>query len=82
MLNNPDSLRKRLDSIAEKESNDEYQKDIYYSPAHKNFLDARPISQWLRIRQTREYSSINYKHWHTNSVPYGYIRVSTIAYNT
>lgn len=38
-----------------------YQKDIYYTPAHKNFLEKKPISEWFRIRDTKEEKTINYK---------------------
>lgn len=40
-----------------------YQKDIYYTPAHENFLKKKPISEWLRIRNTKEEKTINYKNW-------------------
>ncbi len=39
------------------------QKDIYYTPAHENFLKKKPISEWLRIRNTKEEKTINYKNW-------------------
>ncbi len=40
-----------------------YQKDEYYSPAHRNFLAKKPIAEWLRIRESGK-NSINYKYWH------------------
>lgn len=40
-----------------------YQKDIYYTPAHENFLKKNPISEWLRIRDTKDEKTINYKNW-------------------
>ena len=40
-----------------------YQKDIYYTPAHENFLKKKPISECLRIRNTKEEKTINYKNW-------------------
>lgn len=43
-----------------------YQKDIYYTPAHENFLEKSPISEWLRIRDTKEEKTINYKNWSNN----------------
>lgn len=42
-----------------------YQKDEYFTPPHKNFLDEEPVSEWLRLRETKS-NSINYKKWHYN----------------
>ncbi len=42
------------------------QKDIYYTPAHKNFLEGETISEWLRIRNTNNEKTINYKNWSNN----------------
>ena len=50
-------LKKKGKTIEE----NNYQKDIYYTPIHKNFLDKRPISEWLRIRDTKDEKTINYK---------------------
>lgn len=52
-------LKKKGKTIEE----NNYQKDIYYTPIHKNFLDKRPISEWLRIRDTKDEKTINYKNW-------------------
>ncbi len=40
------------------------QVDEYFSPAHDDFLALRPVSRWLRIRQTEKGNSLNYKNWH------------------
>jgi len=42
---------------------EKYQKDEYYSPAHRNFLDKKPVSEWLRLRQSGS-DSITYKQYH------------------
>jgi len=42
----------------------ERQIDIYYNPAHRNFLSVKPINEWLRIRNSSGKYSINYKYWH------------------
>ncbi|XOB40390.1 MAG: class IV adenylate cyclase [Candidatus Nealsonbacteria bacterium] len=41
-----------------------HQTDDYFSPAHGNFLDVRPVRQWLRLRDSDGSYSINYKNWH------------------
>src|SRR3989344_8620990 len=38
--------------------------DEYFSPAHKDFLTARPVNEWLRLRDAEGHCSINYKNWH------------------
>ncbi len=45
---------------------DNYQKDEYFTPAHKDFLKTRPVAEWLRIRESYK-NSINYKLWHYDS---------------
>jgi len=42
---------------------EKFQKDEYFSPAHRNFLDKKPIKEWLRLRESKE-NSLNYKNWH------------------
>ena len=54
----------QLNSLAQSEKKDDYQKDTYYVPQHRNFLDEKPISEWLRLRESKEGYSLNYKHWH------------------
>lgn len=50
-----------LKANAEKE---EVQKDTYFTPAHRSFLSANPVSEWLRLRESEKGCSINYKNWH------------------
>jgi len=38
--------------------------DEYFSPAHRNFLELRPLKEWLRLRNSGGNYSINYKNWH------------------
>lgn len=40
--------------------------DDYFSPAHRNFVELRPIKEWLRLRNSGGKYSINYKNWHYN----------------
>lgn len=46
---------------------EKFQKDEYFSPAHRNFLDKKPIKEWLRLRESKE-NSLNYKNWHYDKV--------------
>lgn len=63
-LLNGDEVIATLQKLGAKHNRDEYQKDTYYVPPHKNFLDQRPISDWLRIRQTEHDASVTFKRWH------------------
>ncbi|MFA6511788.1 MAG: class IV adenylate cyclase [Patescibacteria group bacterium] len=63
-LNDVNILQEKLDAIAKKEKHNEYQKDTYYNPPHRNFLDENPVNEWLRIRETKKGVSINYKNFH------------------
>ncbi len=38
--------------------------DRYFSPAGDSFLATRPVSRWLRLRQSEKGCSLNYKNWH------------------
>jgi len=40
-----------------------FQKDTYFLPSHKNYLEKKPITEWLRIRESDNGHSINYKNW-------------------
>jgi len=63
-LHNSDEVIKKLKDLGLSEEKEEYQKDTYYIPAHNNFLDQKPVSDWLRIRETNNGASVNFKHWH------------------
>jgi adenylate cyclase class 2 len=41
-----------------------HQIDNYFIPAHRNFLNVRPVKEWLRLRATKGSCSINYKNWY------------------
>ena len=57
-------LIEKLKSIAKLEKSEDFQKDIYYTPAHRNFLSKKPVSEWLRLREFKKGFSLNYKKWH------------------
>lgn len=38
--------------------------DEYHTPAHRNFVEADPIKEWLRLRDDAGRYSLNYKNWH------------------
>jgi len=65
-LLNQEELTEKLESIAKLERQGDHQKDIYYSPAHRDFLSKNPISEWLRLRESSKGFSLNYKKWHND----------------
>jgi adenylate cyclase class 2 len=67
ILKSPEKAIANLSTIATLAKKDEYQKDTYYIPAHRNFLDKNPVAEWLRVRETKDSTSINYKNRGTNN---------------
>ena len=43
---------------------EKHQIDEYFSPAHRNFIEIRPVKEWLRLRSEDGEYSLNYKNWH------------------
>ena len=41
-----------------------HQIDEYFSPTHRNFIEVRPVKEWLRLRNSDGKYSINYKNWY------------------
>lgn len=66
-LHNKKETISKLKELGKTIEKNNYQKDIYYTPAHENFLEKNPISEWLRIRDTKEEKTINYKNWSNNN---------------
>ena len=63
-LNNVSSVIKKLAELqALKRVSDQYQLDVYYTPPHRDFLDNKIVSEWLRLRSTEKKKTINYKRW-------------------
>ena len=42
---------------------EEYQKDTYYMPSHRDFFEEEIVSEWIRLRETKTESQLNYKRW-------------------
>ena len=40
------------------------QVDTYYTPKHRDFTQVRPVSEWLRLRDSDSRYYITYKNWH------------------
>lgn len=58
---------KQLLSFLEKNANfqkENHQVDEYFSPAHRNFIETRPVKEWLRLRDSGGKYSITYKNWY------------------
>lgn len=62
-IENNKPLMEFLEKNAEFEK-EKHQIDEYFSPAHRDFLDVRPVKEWLRLRDADGEYSINYKNWH------------------
>ena len=60
------NLQEFLDQ-EERSINTNQQIDEYYTPAHRDFTEAEPIVEWLRLRNSNGVYSINYKHWQHES---------------
>jgi adenylate cyclase class 2 len=43
---------------------EEHQIDEYFNAPHRDFVAAKPIKEWLRLRTENGSFSINYKNWH------------------
>lgn len=63
-LNNIERVKKFLNDKAKLISKDVFQRDSYYTPAHRDFLKAKYPFEWLRLRESDKSTSINYKHFH------------------
>lgn len=62
------SVKNFLDQNAQKIASDLFQRDSYFSPRHRDFLNFRFPYEWLRIRETNQKNSICYKHFYPENV--------------
>jgi predicted adenylyl cyclase CyaB len=67
-IENSKSLIEFLEKNAEFKK-EKHQVDEYFSPAHRNFVEVRPVKEWLRLRNEDGKYSINYKNWHYDDDP-------------
>lgn len=67
-LLNPEELIQRLNKIAKPEQQNLFQKDTYFVPAHRNFLAKEKVNEWLRIRETKNKITLNYKNWYPDGI--------------
>ena len=49
-------------------SNDVFQKDTYFIPIQRDFLNVKYPFEWLRLRESQKGFSINYKHFYPENV--------------
>ena len=64
-IENSNPLLEFLEKNA-KFNSEKHQIDEYFSPAHRNFIEVRPVKEWLRLRDSDGKYSITYKNWHDN----------------
>lgn len=50
-----------------KKTGELHQIDRYFTPAHKNYIEPRPINEWLRLRDSNGKHLITYKNYHRNA---------------
>ena len=66
-LLNSEDLIKKLNLITKTGKQADFQQDTYYNASHRDFLAKKPVSEWLRLRESSKGFSLNYKNWHTDS---------------
>jgi predicted adenylyl cyclase CyaB len=49
---------KKLKEVGVQTEENKFQKDIYFTPAHENFIEKAPISEWLRVRDDGDEQTI------------------------
>ncbi len=67
-LKNPNEVKLFLNEHAELVSQNVFQKDTYFVPAHRDFLKVPYPFEWLRLRESAKGVSINYKHFYPENV--------------
>lgn len=63
LLNAHQVVQRMAELSAEKVVTDEYQKDTYFAPQHRDFFAEDIVSEWLRLRETPTVQQLNYKRW-------------------
>ena len=67
-LNNPEDVKRFLDENGKLVSREVFQKDTYFIPIHRDFLNVKYPFEWLRLRESQRGFSVNYKHFHPENV--------------
>lgn len=67
-LHNPGEVVGFLNKNAKLISKDVFQKDTYFTPVHRNFINIIYPFEWLRLRETAKGSSLDYKHFYPENV--------------
>lgn len=67
-LKNPEQVIEFLNQNAKPTAQNITQKDTYFTPPHRNFIDIKYPYEWLRIRETPKGNYINYKHFYPENV--------------
>jgi adenylate cyclase class 2 len=63
-LADPPVLKQRLEELGGKpDGTTTRQIDTYYNAPHRDFLAPKTVSEWLRLRETDQGASVNYKRW-------------------
>lgn len=63
-LRNPSAVKAFLVSATGEPGTATRQIDTYYNSPARDFLAAKPVSEWLRIRKVPDGAELNYKNWH------------------
>ncbi|QQS39100.1 class IV adenylate cyclase [Candidatus Woesebacteria bacterium] len=67
-LKNALEVKKFLNKKGKLVARDIFQKDTYFVPIHRNFLDVKFPFEWLRLRESSKGFSLNYKHFYPENV--------------
>ncbi|WP_327678747.1 class IV adenylate cyclase [Kitasatospora sp. NBC_00458] len=64
LLGTPEELKDRLTARGAAPGRPSRQVDTYYNAPHRDFLDNRVVSEWLRVRVEDGAASLNFKRFH------------------
>ena len=67
-LHNSKEVINFLNINANLQAKDVFQKDTYFIPQHRNFLEVTYPYEWLRLRESNKGFFINYKHFFPENV--------------
>ncbi|MBU2633916.1 MAG: class IV adenylate cyclase [Nanoarchaeota archaeon] len=67
-LKNSEQVISFLKKNAKKLNENDFQRDTYFTPIHRNFLDVKYPYEWLRLRESIKGITLNYKHFYPENV--------------